>query len=83
MRAIDKFWLIWFVTSFGTFLLVETYALIKKHPEWTLSEAIWRLEKFIPGQSFWAWSAGHYLFMAAFTLLIFWLFFHFGWGLFR
>ena len=83
MRPIDKFWLGWFVLSIGTFLVVEVGSLIGGRPDRTLSEAIWRLEEFKDGQSFWNWSAGHYLFMAVFGLLTFWLFFHFGWGKFR
>lgn len=83
MRLIDKFWLGWFLTTFFSFLIMELWALISKRPDRTLSYAIWRLERFKAGEGFWEWSAGHYLFMGAFGLLIFWLFFHFGWGLFR
>lgn len=83
MRLIDKFWLGWFIVSIGTFLTVEIWALVTGRPDRTLSEAIWRLEEFKDNQSFWNWSAGHYLFMATFGLLTFWLFFHFGWGRFR
>jgi len=52
------------------------------HPERTLSASIWRLEGWQPGQQFWQWTAGHFLFMGSFALLIVWLFFHFGWHLF-
>jgi len=83
MRPIDKFWLGWFITMIGSFLVMEIYQLATGHPERTLSAAIWRLERFKNGQAFDEWSAGHLLFMGSFGLLIFWLFFHFGWGKFR
>lgn len=82
MKSIDKFWLGWFVITFGSFLSMEVYQLVTGHPERTLSAAIWRLEAWQPGQPFWQWTAGHFLFMGVFTLLIFWLFFHFGFHLF-
>lgn len=83
MRLIDKFWLTWFLLSFLSFLTVEVWMLATGRPEYTLSESIWRLEEYKDQQSFWNWSAGHYLFMSAFGLTSFWLFFHFGWGRFR
>jgi hypothetical protein len=40
----DRLWLAWFLISFLTFLIPELLALLSKHPEWTLSASIWRLE---------------------------------------
>lgn len=62
------FWLVWL----GAFLLIELTALFTGHPEFTLSEWVWRLERL--GR---VWTFARY-FVAAFLL---WLFFHlvFGW----
>jgi len=61
-------WLLWL----ASFLAIELTALWTGHPEFTLSEWVWRLEKL--GR---VWSFARY-FVAAFLL---WLFFHlvFGW----
>lgn len=61
-------WLLWIVS----FLVVELTALWTGHPEFTLSEWVWKLERL--GR---AWTFARY-FVAAFLL---WLFFHlvFGW----
>jgi len=83
LRLIDKFWLAWFCLAFFSFLIPELYFLFSGRPDRTLSYAIWRLIGLKEGQGFWQWSFGHYFFMACFGMLIFWLFFHFGWGLFR
>ena len=74
-------WLIGFL-CFGFFLAYEIYQLVKGNGG-TLSEAIWRREKFRKGQSIEDWSAGHYLFTGAFIYITIWLIFHFGWGKFR
>ena len=56
------------------FAIWETLALGTRHPQWTLSDYVWRLEDIGAG-----WSALRYL-VAAGCL---WLFFHLAFGLFR
>lgn len=74
------FWLIWFLTSFGTFLAVEIYALCTDYKR-TLSEAIWAMEKVKDGQPISHWTAGHFLFTFTLILVCVWLIGHFGWHL--
>lgn len=74
-------WLAWFVLSFGTFLFFEVRALAQGKPEKTLSAAIWRWEKFQPGQAVWQWNAAHYLLGGVLLVAFSWLLGHFllGW----
>ncbi|HEY2086388.1 MAG TPA: hypothetical protein VGH54_10250 [Mycobacterium sp.] len=56
----------WFNWYWAGFLLigfggVETVAIVTKHPEWTLSEAIWRWCNVLPGQTVWQWGTAHVL----------------------
>lgn len=77
----DRGWLIWFLASFGSFLIFEVGALATGHPEKTLSAAIWRLERFRAGQPIWQWNAAHYLLGGALLVVLTWLLGHFilGW----
>lgn len=70
------FWLVWFLVSFCTFLAVEIYALVTDYRR-TLSEAIWAMEDFKPGQSVMHWSALHFLFGGVLLLTFVWLTGHF------
>ena len=63
-------WIAWAVWFLGW----EFTALGTGHPQWTLSEYVWRLEQLGP-----TWTALRYL-VAAGCL---WLFFHLAFGLFR
>ena len=65
------YWVVvWGLLGFG---LPEGIALGTGHPEWTLSETVWRLFDVIPGQTLWQWSIVHFLLFAAMT----WLMIHF------
>jgi hypothetical protein len=63
-------WIVWVAWFLGW----ELTALFTGHPQWTLSEYVWRLERL--GTS---WTFLRY-FIAAGCL---WLFFHLAFGLFR
>lgn len=76
-------WLVWFLASFGSFLFFEVRALATRHPERTLSDAIWRLEQLRTGQPLYQWSAGHVLVAGTVTVLFVWLGFHFTLGWWR
>lgn len=80
--AWHTYWLIWFGVVFLTFIAPEVYALAT---DWrrTLSAAVWHLESFTPHQVISQWSAVHLLFVGAFGVLAFWLFFHFAMGWWR
>lgn len=75
-------WTVWFCASVGSFLAVETYALVT---DWqrTLSAAVWRMEDFLPGQPISKWTAVHLLFIGALVLLDVWLLGHFAAGWWR
>lgn len=65
----------WVWLGFGAwFVLWETLALATGHPQWTLSDYVWRMEDIGAG-----WSALRY-FIAAACLF---LFFHLAFGWFR
>lgn len=82
-HAITIFWAIWFGVSMAAFCVVEFTMLAMGRPQDTLSANVWRMEDFLPGQSFMHWSAMHFLFIGVFLLMTVWLLFHFGWGMFR
>ena len=65
------------------FCAKEGAALANKTPGDTLSEWIWDKEALLPGQHFMQWTFLHFAITGTLGLLFFWLFFHFGWGLFR
>jgi hypothetical protein len=73
----DRLWLAWFLISFLTFLIPELLALLSKHPEWTLSASIWRLESYDPAKGMRTWNAFHFLFAGELLVLDLWLFCHF------
>lgn len=69
---ISLYWLVWFVVGFG---LVETWAIVTKRPQDTLSDQIWRFERtFGPP---WTWTWQHWLFVVLWTALSVWLWGHF------
>ena len=59
--------------------VVETVALATGHPEWTLSEFVWRACNVTPGQSIYKWTAVHVLL----ALALIWLWFHFVFRIWR
>jgi hypothetical protein len=77
LRTSDKIWLIWFALWFTFFLVYEFYWLVTGRPENTLSAAIWRFVQFKQGQSFFNWSATHFLGFGVYVIVSVWLFFHF------
>lgn len=76
------YWQIWALVTFVGFIVPEVYALVTNANN-TLSDNVWRAEKFLPGQAVVNWSAFHFLFIALLLLLDVWLLGHFGWGLWR
>jgi hypothetical protein len=75
------YWTCWFIGWFIVgFLPVEIYCLIKKNGG-TLSETIWWLEGYRPGQQDFGnilrWNAGHFLFSLTLTVVLVWLIGHF------
>lgn len=82
MQAWYRFWLIWFLVSFGTFLSAEIYALCTNWRH-TLSAAVWHFERFQPGQPLNQWSAAHFLFIGVLLLTDIWLLGHFAMGWWR
>lgn len=82
MRGAHLYWLIWFILSFGSFLVREIWALCTNWRD-TLSAAIWSLEDFRQGQPISGWSSSHLLFMGLFVLIFGWLVMHFGFGWWR
>jgi hypothetical protein len=73
----DRLWLAWFIISFLAFIIPETIALVTKHPEFTLSASVWRLEQYDPTKGLRQWNAFHLLFAGELLLLDVWLFAHF------
>lgn len=76
-----RYWLIWFISSFTSFIVPESYELIRGNPGSTLSGTIWHMEKLQPGQGITTWTAAHFLFTLGFIILSVWLSGHFGWGI--
>lgn len=78
-----RYWLWWFITTFGTFIVPEVVALATGHPERTLSAAVWRMEALKAGQLVTAWTFAHFAFTGVFALTTLWLLGHFGFGWWR
>lgn len=80
LHAVRVFWLVWFLASFGVFLVVEVWGL-RTDPRYTLSETIWWLEGWKPGLRDFAnplrWTAGHVLVGGVLGLVLLWLVGHF------
>lgn len=52
------YWLVWLVVGF---CLPEFVALGTGHPQWTLSDTVWRIFSVQPHQDVWQWKAAHFL----------------------
>ena len=71
------YWLfVWLTVGFG---VPETLALATKHPEYTLSETSWRMFDVLPGQTLFEWNFAHLIV----ACLLFWLFVHISFGIWR
>jgi hypothetical protein len=57
--------------------------LFSGHPENTLSDNIWALEKLMPGESLWQWTAVHVLVGGVLIVLLVWLIGHLVFGIWR
>lgn len=68
------YWAGYLLIGFG---VPETYALVSRHPEWTLSDTVWRWCNTSRGSTLAHWTAVH-VFAAMFLT---WLWFHLvlGW----
>lgn len=79
-----RYWLIWFIGWFTTFIVPELIAIARSRTQDTLSGAIWQLEQVKAGRDWpWQWTLAHILFTGAFIALAVWLTGHFGWGIWR
>ncbi len=76
MRLMNWYWVVWAVVLFG---VPEFIALKTGHPEYTLSDTVWRIFSVEPGQGFWQWKASHFL-LASFML---WVNLHFVFRILR
>lgn len=77
MRWMTLYWFVgWLAIGFG---VPETIALATGHPEYTLSETAWRLLDVLPGSTHAQWTFLHLLV----SFLLFWLWLHISFGLFR
>lgn len=70
-RIADFYWVfVWGALGFG---VPETLALATGHPQYTLSETVWRVFDVLPGQTIKQWTITHFLLFAGMV----WLFGHF------
>ena len=69
------YWIVWLVLGFG---VPETVALASGHPEWTLSDTVWRVFAVTDPRP-WHWKVAH-LILACFML---WLTGHFVFRIWR
>jgi hypothetical protein len=80
----SHYWLVWFIASFGAFLVYELYQLAIGHPENTLSAQVWRMEGILNRNYPIAdWTAVHFLLGGMFILTFLWLGGHFVFGVWR
>lgn len=71
------YWLVvWLLIGFGA---PETVALATGHPEYTLSETAWRVLDVLPGRTLAQWNFLHLLV----SFLLFWLWLHISFRLYR
>lgn len=77
-----RYWLIWSIFTFLTFIVPEVYALCTNWRN-TLSASVWDMEHFVPGQTFVHWTALHFLFIGMLIVTDLWLIGHFGFGIWR
>ena len=80
LHGMRIYWLVWSIASFVTFFVPEVIAVSTRHFAYTLSDSVWYIESFVPGQPISLWSVGHIWFIGVYGILVLWLFFHFGMG---
>lgn len=83
MNKFSIYWIVWASVMFVSFAIPEFWALANSRPEDTLSENVWRLEQFLPGQDIWHWTALHILIGGVLFLVCGWLALHLSAGLWR
>jgi hypothetical protein len=83
MNGWSIYWVVWAGAVFVSFAAPEFWALATGHSENTLSQNLWRLEQFLPGQHVWQWSALHFLIGGALLVLLVWLIGHLVFGIWR
>lgn len=75
--TVTVYWfVVWLAAGFG---IPETVALVTGHQEYTLSETAWRILDVLPGNTAHQWTFLHLLT----SFLLFWLWLHISFGLFR
>lgn len=80
MTGWQRYWLIWFLVSFASFIVPEFYALFT-NPQNTLSWTVWDLEGLVPGQPLDKWGTAHVLIGGFLTLVFIWLIGHLALGI--
>lgn len=79
-----KYWFVWFLVMFGTFIIPELYVLARGQWRNTLSAQVWKLEGQINGPvPLLSWTAIHFLLGGAFIVTFLWLIGHFVFGMWR
>ena len=71
------YWSYYLPIAFLLFAIPETIALATGHPEWTLSDYVWRTFGVIRNQPIREWSFQHFAAAGMFTLTVVWLTGHF------
>jgi len=79
---VTKYWPLWMILSFLTFIIPELYWIIKRQTGKTLSGYIWNAEKLGSGNPF-KWNFIHLMVVTLLIVLLAWLVGHFGWGLWK
>ena len=75
------YWEAWAIFTFLSFMIPELLSLFSGNSQNTLSAAVWRAERLVPGQAIEDWTFFHFAFTGMLMLLFVWLAGHFGWGL--
>jgi hypothetical protein len=75
------YWEGWALFTFLSFMIPELLALFTGNSQNTLSAAVWRAERLVPGQPIGDWTFFHFAFTGMMILLFIWLSGHFGLGL--
>lgn len=76
------YWLCWLLVTFTSFIVPEIIGLVRNW-QFTLSAAVWNLEKFQPGEPLSRWTAFHFLFIGMLLVTFIWLLLHFAMGWWR
>lgn len=82
MTGWQKYWLIWAVASFTSFLVPEVIALCTNARN-TLSWTVWDFEGGVPGDPIGRWTSTHVLFGGMLVVVLLWLIGHLVFGIWR